>query len=52
MPDVTIRGRPFGFVFTGGKVSDYRAKDALTMVLVQNLKTMLADRDYDCNSVR
>ena len=52
MPDVTISGRPFGFVLTGGKVSDYRAKDALTMVLVQNLKTMLADRDYDCNSVR
>ncbi|MFT8809565.1 MAG: hypothetical protein ABF859_14005 [Gluconobacter sp.] len=46
------QGRPFGFVLTGGQVSDYKARDALMKLPVSNPRAILADRRYDSDSFR
>lgn len=46
------QGRPFGFAFSGGQVSDYKATDALVTFPDPNPKAMLADRGYDSDCSR
>nr|WP_252345662.1 IS5 family transposase [Gluconobacter sp. P1C6_b] len=46
------QGRPFGFVLTGGQVSDYKTTNTLMALPVPNPRAMLADRGYDSDSFR
>ncbi|WP_415539751.1 transposase [Gluconobacter oxydans] len=46
------QGRPLGFLFTGGQVSDYKAVNALMALSVPNPRAMVADRGYDSDCFR
>ena len=46
------RGRPLGFVLTGGEVSDYKAVDDLMAMPAPKPKALLADKGYDGDDLR
>jgi transposase len=46
------KGRPLGFILTGGEIHDGQAFLALFRLLEDKIKAMIADKGYDADAIR
>ena len=46
------KGRPIGFILTGGEVHDSQAFQALFRLVEEKIKALIADKGYDADAIR